>query len=342
MSGFEKPSRGRRLCPRRRTVDRATMRTDWDYLWKLALRRKVAGNVPAIGGVEAEVRRALAWIEHDCPSFEFVSHKVEWRDEVRIAGENDKCVSRVCVGVAEKRCREVDVCPLLLHLYHMHKAVCGCWTMLASEIYGRNPGLVLVVVALDDIHATMRNDGLKIDVLTFNRRGVVRICLGPGDKVLYCYKLMTCAKLGMSKHGADKRGYVKPFTGWTPAQQPVVEIAAVNVCYGSHFVAMKKIGPQALRPKTLFRVGRALRLDMNPLTDSARIVPNSAAKRKGARRRMPEGALMSGFEKPPRGRRLCPRRRTVDRAAVGNVKMWNCGNVKVWKYENGLGLRQIE
>ena len=38
---------------------------------------------------------------------------------------------------------------------------------------------------------------------------------------------------------------------------------------------------------------------------------------------------------------LRPRRRAVDRAAVGNVKMWNCGSVKVWKYENGLGLRQI-
>ena len=50
---------------------------------------------------------------------------------------------------------------------------------------------------------------------------------------------------------------------------------------------------------------------------------------------------MSGFEKPPRGRRLCPRRRAVDRAAVGNVKMWNCGSVKVWKYENGLGLLSI-
>ncbi len=61
----------------------------------------------------------------------------------------------------------------------------------------------------------------------------------------------------------------------------------------------------------------------------------------GTSRRMPKRALMSGFEKPSRGRRLCPRRRTVDRAAVGNVKMWNCGNVKVWKYENGLGLRQI-
>ena len=32
------------------------------------------------------------------------------------------------------------------------------------------------------------------------------------------------------------------------------------------------------------------------------------------RRRMPKGALMSGFETPPRGRRLCPRRRAVDRA----------------------------
>ena len=31
----------------------------------------------------------------------------------------------------------------------------------------------------------------------------------------------------------------------------------------------------------------------------------------------------------------------MDRAAVGNVKMWNCGSVKVWKYENGLGLLSI-
>ena len=31
-----------------------------------------------------------------------------------------------------------------------------------------------------------------------------------------------------------------------------------------------------------------------------------------------------------------PRRRAVDRAAVGNVKLWNCGNMKVWKYGNGL------
>ncbi len=60
----------------------------------------------------------------------------------------------------------------------------------------------------------------------------------------------------------------------------VVEIAAVNIRYSFHFVAVKKIGPQALRPKTLFRVGRALRLDVNLLTGSVRIVPNSIAWRK--------------------------------------------------------------
>ena len=43
----------------------------------------------------------------------------------------------------------------------------------------------------------------------------------------------------------------------------------------------------------------------------------------GTSRRMPIGALMSGFEKPPRGRRLCPRRRTVDRAAVVSMsEIW--------------------
>ena len=36
----------------------------------------------------------------------------------------------------------------------------------------------------------------------------------------------------------------------------------------------------------------------------------------GATRRIPKVALMSGFEKPPRGRRLCPCRRAVDCAAV--------------------------
>ena len=282
MSGFEKPPRGRRLRPRRRAVDRAAMRSNRNHFGQLALRRKVAGNVPAMCGMEAEVCRALARIEHDCASLEFVAHEVERRNEIRIAGDYDKSIGGVCVGIAEKRGREIYVRPLLFNLYHMDKAVCGCGTSLASGINGWNPRLVLVVVALDDIHAAVRNEGLKVDVLAFNRRGVVRICLGTGREVLDGCKFVVFVKVGMGEHGSDECGDVKPFASGESAQQSVVEIAAVDVGYRFHSFPIKKIGPQTLRPKTLFRVGRTLRLDMNLLRGSARIVPNPAVRNKGA------------------------------------------------------------
>ena len=263
-------------------VDRATVRPDGDYVGQLAFRRKVTGDAPAIGGMETEVSRALAWIEHDCSSLEFVSYKIERSDEVRIAGDNSKCIGGICIGIVEKRCGEIDIRPLLFHLYHVDKSVCGCRTVLASCVNGRNPRLVLVVVSFDDVYAAMRNDGLKIDVLAFNRSGVVRICLGSGYKVLYCCEFVTCVKLGMGKHGVDERDDVKPLAVWPPAQQPVIEIATVYICYRFHLPSIKKIGSQTLRSKTLFRVGKALRLDVNPLKGSALIVPNRAVRNKRA------------------------------------------------------------
>ena len=44
-----------------------------------------------------------------------------------------------------------------------------------------------------------------------------------------------------------------------------------------------KMRSQALRPKTPFRVGRTVRLDMNPLTGSVGSVPHRRAWRKGGR-----------------------------------------------------------
>jgi hypothetical protein len=86
----------------------------------------------------------------------------------------------------------------------------------------------------------------------------------------------------MGEHGFDKRSDVKPFAGGESAQQSVVEIAAVDVGYRFHSFPIKKIGPQTLRPKTLFRVGRTLRLDMNLLRGSVHIVPNRGFLGKGA------------------------------------------------------------
>ena len=191
VSGGFRRSRGGRLLPRCRAVDRAAVRPDGNHFRQLALRRKVAGNVPAMCGMEAEVCRALSRIEHDCASLEFVAHEVERRNEIRIAGDYDKSIGGVCVGIAEKRGREIYVRPLLFNLYHMDKAVCRCRTFLTSGINGWN--------------------------------------------------------------------------------------------YRFHSFPIKKIGPQTLRPKTLFRVGRTLRLDMNLLTGSTHIVPNRGGGNKGGK-----------------------------------------------------------
>ena len=156
----------------------ATMRPDWDYVGKLALRWKVAGDVPAICGVEPKVCWTLTRIEHDGLLLEFMPHKVERRNKVCIPGNNYKCICCVCVGVAKKRGGEIDIRSLLFDFNHVNKSICRCRASLASGIYGWNPCFVLVVVAFNDIHVAMCFDGLNVNVLSFNRCRVVGVCLG--------------------------------------------------------------------------------------------------------------------------------------------------------------------
>ena len=269
--------------PRRRAVNRAAMCADGNDLWQLAFRRQFARDVPAICGMEAKVCRALARIEHDNLFSEFAPDKVKRSDEVRIAGDDGKCIGGVCVGIAEKRSGEVYIRSFLFDFYHVDKAVCGGGANLATWIYRRNPRLVFVVVTFDDIHATMCGDSLKVDVLAFNRGGVVRIRFGAGAEILDGNEFVIRVESGMGEHGANKCGKVEPFAGWKPAQQSVVEIAAVDICNCFHCRFIKERGPQALRPKTPFRVGRALRLDKNLLMGSVSIVSNFRLLRKGVK-----------------------------------------------------------
>ena len=81
-------------------MDCAPVRFYGNDIWQLAFRRKVAGDVPAICGVETKVCRPLPRIEHDSPPLEFVAHEIKWRDEVRIARDDDKGFGCICVGVA--------------------------------------------------------------------------------------------------------------------------------------------------------------------------------------------------------------------------------------------------
>ena len=204
--------------PRRRAVNRAAMCADGNDLWQLAFRRQFARDVPAICGMEAKVCRALARIEHDNLFSEFAPDKVKRSDEVRIAGDDGKCIGGLCVGIAEKRSGEVYIRSFLFDFYHVDKAVCGGGANLATWIYRRNPRLVFVVVTFDDIHATMCGDSLKVDVLAFNRGGVVRIRLGAGAEILDGNEFVIQVESGMGEHGTNKCGKVEPFAGWKPAQ----------------------------------------------------------------------------------------------------------------------------
>ena len=152
---------------------------------------------------------------------------------------------------------------------------------MAPGVYGRNPCLVLVVVAFDNFHSTMRKKGLDVNVLPFNRHWIVRIGLGSRDEVFDGYEFVIRVKQSMNEHGADKCGNVEPFAIGTPSQQAMIEISSVDVCYCLHRLTVKKKRSQTLRPKTSLRVGRTVRLDMNPLTSSVGSVPHRRTWRKG-------------------------------------------------------------
>ncbi len=292
------------------------------HIRQLAARGQVAGDVVAVGSVESKIGRTLTRIEHDCLQLEFVANKIEWRDEVRIAGDDGKCIGGLCVGIAEKRGGKIDIRPLFLNLYHMDKAVRRYGTCLASGVYGRNPCLVLVVVAFDNFHSTMRKQGLNVNVLPFDRHWIVRIGLGSRDEVLDGYEFVVRVKQGMDEHGADKRGNVKPFASGTSSQKAMIEISSVNVGYCLHRLTVKKKRSQTLRPKTSLRVGRTVRLDMNLLTGSVGSVPNRRMVRKGVcgRNSTPQ---RQGPDFRPALHRIAVAQRVVSNPSRGSVVVYH-------------------
>ena len=100
------------------------VRSYWNDVGKLALRRKIAGDVPALCGMESEVCRALAWIEHDCPTLEFVAYKVRGAPNLlnvellpynRFAGAKYAKLGRVySPGFDESRAPDLSPLPVVL------------------------------------------------------------------------------------------------------------------------------------------------------------------------------------------------------------------------------------
>ena len=114
-----------RLCPRRRAVDRAAMRSYGNHFRQLALRWKVARNVRVIGSMIAYVRKSFVGIEHEYLLAKLLSNQVKWRYEVRIPADEGNGINVVREHIVEHVGCDIDVRPFLLQLDDMHSNLRG-------------------------------------------------------------------------------------------------------------------------------------------------------------------------------------------------------------------------
>ena len=143
-------------------------------------------------------------------------------------------------------------------------------------VNGRNPYLVLVIVALYDFYAAKCLDCLKIDILAFNSGCVIWIGLNTCSEVFYGNEFVRFVK----KRSCE-RSQVKPLATGSSAKKPEVEVATIDIRNCFHRCQLKMLRSQTLRFGTPLRVGRTVRLDMNRLTGSVDIVPKIISWRNG-------------------------------------------------------------
>ena len=267
---------GRWLRPRLRAVDRTAIGKR-HFVRQLASRRKVRRNVAAIGCVETKVGGALVGVEHQDLFAEFITNEVKRGNEVRIAANEHNRVYGIRVGVAEHFCHDVYVGTFFLHFHHMDISIYGRGADPAVWVNGWNPDFVFVIVALDDFYASMRFDCLKINVLPFNGGCIIGIGLNTCCEVFYGNELVCFVKKRFCE-----RLQIKPLATWPSAKKAEVKIATIDICYCFLHGQLKMLRSQTFRSGTPLRVGRTVRLDMNPLRGSVGIIPNLHAVRKGA------------------------------------------------------------
>ena len=253
------------------------MRTDWDYLWKLALRRKVAGYV------RIECCRSLKMfgdghmgIEYKHLLSKLMAKGVNRPRLIGIACYQNKAVGIRAHGIDECCDSKVYVRTLLFKLHDMRHSRVGFFADLAFLADMGNPRLLFAVKSFDDFYSAKGNESLEIYFLPFLGCDVMWICADACSEELYGTNFVF-----FLEHGSNECTWIKPFSTWRFFQQAVVEIIAIYVNKCLFHVCQRMQGASTFRLKPPRRIGRASRVEYNPLMGSVRIVPNSAAWRKG-------------------------------------------------------------
>ena len=214
---------------------------------------------------------------------------------IGIACYQNKAVGIRAHGIDECCDSKVYVRTLLFKLHDMRHSRVGFFADLAFLADMGKPCLLFAVKSLDDFHSAKCNESLEIYLLPFLGCNVMWICADACSEELYGANFVF-----FLEHGRNKCTWIKPFIIWRFFQQAVIEIIAIYVNKCLFHVCQRMQGASTSRLKPPRRIGRASRVEYNPLMGSVRIVPNSAARRKGVVcRRMSKGSLMTGFETPP-------------------------------------------
>ena len=133
-----------RLRPRRRAVDRAAMRPYWDYVGKLALRRKVAGDVCVVCRHSLKMfGDGFSWVEYKHGFPKFAAECENRSCLIGVSGYQRKAVGVGVHGV-DKGCDcKIYVRTLLFKLYDMSHPGMGffhvCQRMQGASTFRLKP-----------------------------------------------------------------------------------------------------------------------------------------------------------------------------------------------------------
>ena len=270
-----------RLRPRRRAMDRAAMRSNRNHFRQLALRRKVAGDVRVVGSRSLKmVGHGFAWIEYKHRFPKFAAERLNCPCLIGIACYQNKAVGIRAHGIDECCDSKVYVRTLLFKLYNMRHSRVGFFADLAFLADMGKPRLLFAVKSFDDFYSAKGNESLEIYFLPFLGCDVMWICADTSREVLYGEDFMF-----FLEHCVGKCAKVEPFTALRSSQQAIVEIVAVYVNNCLFHFSHKMQGASTFRLKPPRRIGRASRVEYNPLTGSVGIIPNIISWRNGVWRR---------------------------------------------------------
>ena len=268
---------GMPLRPRRRAMNRATVRPNGNCFGQLASARQIAWDVLVVCGYCAEF---LAWtfmrIEHDNRFAHAFLEIVKRSDKIGVARDKDDAIEVGLYVVDEHLRSDIHIRSLFFRFPHGRTGnlVAGFARLLCKGIAGAKT----LVITLDyrQLRAIRRKSG-KIYSLPHLRGRLCGIVVDAGGKILYGDNFVF---VWAWQKGVGERDDIQPFIA-RKAEQSVIEVESVYI-YDSLFYRhlSKRQGPD-FRPAP-HRIAEAQRSVINPSRGSVCIVANFRLPRNGA------------------------------------------------------------